>query len=241
MAKTDGRGNAPWTRDETILALELFLDSGLAALSDSDTRVITLSETLRTLRGNEERAQSKSFRNAAGVSFKLSNLQSIATGRGFANASATDRAVWEQFGHRRQRVKEIVRLIKIYALEIPLSTEDQDDDVEFSEGSIFTRMHRHIERNRGLRKALIRDRRRRNLLRCDACFRVNPTADPELDDAIFDAHHLIPLSAQGPTKTKLSDAALLCANCHRLIHKLIAGSGRWASVEDVRNAINDDI
>jgi 5-methylcytosine-specific restriction protein A len=29
MAKTDGRGNPPWTRDETILALDLFFDAGL--------------------------------------------------------------------------------------------------------------------------------------------------------------------------------------------------------------------
>jgi 5-methylcytosine-specific restriction protein A len=239
MAKTDGRGNPPWTRDETILALDLFFDAGLMALSDSDPRVIAMSETLRGLPGNEKRSTNPSFRNPAGVSFKLSNLQSVSTGRGFANVSAMDKTVWGQFGTRRQRVKEITALITTYVLEEPLNTDSDEDEDDFPEGMVVTRVHRRIERNRKLRTALIRDRRARNQLRCDACFKVNPTTDSRLDDVIFDAHHLIPLSIQGQTKTRLGDVALLCANCHRIIHRLISRSSKWASVEDVRKALDD--
>lgn len=134
MAKTDGRRNPPWTRDETILALDLFFDAGLVALSDTDKRVIALSRTLRALPGNEERAENPSFRNPAGVAFKLSNLQSVATGKGFANVSATDRAVWKQFENRRVRVKEVAALITTYVAEAPLDTKNDDDEEEFAEG-----------------------------------------------------------------------------------------------------------
>jgi 5-methylcytosine-specific restriction protein A len=239
MAKTDGRGNPPWTRDEIILALDLFFDEGMVVLSDTHPKVIALSDQLRGLPGNEARAGNPKFRNPAGVSFKLSNLASISTGRGFANGSAADRAIWTQFESRPQRVKDVAALILRYVVDVPLSVDDDEDEEEFPEGRILTRVHRRIERNRKLRTKLIRERRKVNLLRCDACLATNPTADSRLDDAIFDAHHLAPLSSQGSTKTKLSDVALLCANCHRLIHRLIANSGRWPTVEDVRNALDN--
>jgi len=240
MAKTDGRGNPPWTRDETILALDLFFDAGMVALPDNDTRVIALSEKLRTLPGNEGRARNGSFRNPAGVSFKMSNLQSVATGRGFANVSATDRAVWAYFETRRTRLKATASQIIKFVDEVPLDVSKVEDD-EFPEGAILTGVHRRIERNRQLRIALIQDRRKKNLLRCDACLRTNPTSETRFDDAIFDAHHLLPLSAIGTTKTKISDTALLCANCHRIIHRLSTTSGRWASVNDVKAAISNNI
>jgi 5-methylcytosine-specific restriction protein A len=236
MAKTDGRGNPPWTRDEIILALDLFFDGGMVALSDTHPKVIALSDQLRGLPGNEGRATNRKFRNPAGVSFKLSNLASISTGRGFANGSAADRAVWSRFESRPQRVKEVAALIVKFVVDIPLADDDEDDE-EFPEGRILTRVHRRIERNRKLRAKLIRERRKANLLRCDACLATNPTSDSRLDDAIFDAHHLIPISAQGSTTTRLSDIALLCANCHHLIHRLIISSGKWPTVEDIRSAL----
>jgi 5-methylcytosine-specific restriction protein A len=239
MAKTDGRGNPPWTRDEIILALDLFIDEGMLALSDSHPKVIALSAQLRGLPGNEERSTNPRFRNPAGVSFKLSNLQSISTGRGFANGSALDRAVWNNFESRSKRVKEVASLIIKHVVDAPLTDDEDEEEEEFAEGRVLTRVHTRIERNRKLRNALIRDRRKRDLLRCDACLTTNPTAHSRLDDAIFDAHHLIPIAALGSTKTKLKDVALLCANCHRLIHRLIATSSKWPTVEDVRSALSN--
>lgn len=237
MAKTGGRGNPPWTRDETILALELFFEAGLVALSDTDQRVVELSQILRSLPGNEARAKNPRFRNPAGVSFKLSNLQSVATGKGFANSSMTDLAVWKQFESRPSKVREIARLIRKYAPEVPLDVALKEEDCEFEEGLVITAMHRRIERNRKLRNALLRNRRKAGILSCDSCGTTNPVKDIRLEDAIFDAHHMRPLSEVGVTKTKLSDMALLCANCHRNIHRLIARTGKWPSVQDLRLAI----
>jgi 5-methylcytosine-specific restriction protein A len=209
---------------------------GLVALSDNDHRVIALSKKLRAFPGNEERSRKESFRNPAGVSFKMSNLQSVATGRGLANASATDRVVWTYFGARRSRLKEVANQILNFVGEVSLDTSEVEND-EFPEGAVLTKVHRRIERNHRLRTNLIRDRRKNNLLRCDACLMVNPTSEKRFDDAIFDAHHLVPLSAIGTTRTKISDMALLCANCHRIIHRLSSSTGKWASVNDVQEAL----
>ena len=237
MAKTAGRGNPPWTRDEIILALELFFQAGMVALSDTDERVIALSDVLRSLPGNEFRARNPSFRNPAGVAFKLSNLQSVATGKGFANSSAVDLAVWKHFESRSAKVKEVAQLIRTFAAEAPLDFSLDDADVQFPEGIIITTIHRRRERNRKLRNALLQDRRERGVLACDCCGITNSNTSKSLEDAIFEAHHLRPLSEVGETITRLPDVALLCANCHRSIHRLIASTGRWPSVHDLRTAL----
>jgi len=237
MAKTAGRGNPPWTRDETILALDLFFEGGMQVLSIKDTRVLELSALRRSLPGNEVHSKEPSFRNAAGVVLKLSNLKSVAVGGGLGNGSNIDFEVWRRFESRPARTKEVAELILQHVTEAPLSSYDEGEP-QFAEGMVFTTMHKRTERNRGVRRALMASRRRTGGLRCDACSITNPTATNSFDDAIFEAHHLIPLSTTGERKTTVSDVALLCANCHRLMHRLIANSGKWASVEDLRHAIN---
>jgi 5-methylcytosine-specific restriction protein A len=34
-----------------------------------------------------------------------------------------------------------------------------------------------------------------------------------------EVHHLRPLSTTGATSTRLSDLAVLCSNCHRMVHR----------------------
>ena len=47
MARTQGHGNPDWTRDETILALELYLSTTEKIPGTNDERVRQLSSTLR--------------------------------------------------------------------------------------------------------------------------------------------------------------------------------------------------
>jgi 5-methylcytosine-specific restriction protein A len=55
--------------------------------------------------------------------------------------------------------------------------------------------------------------------------------DPALSDAQFEAHHLIPLAAAVERKTHLRDMALVCVNCHRLIHRLIIQQRQWLTLD----------
>jgi hypothetical protein len=45
------------------------------------------------------------------------------------------------------------------------------------------------------------------------------------------AHHTVPISEAGKRVTRIRDLALLCANCHGLIHRAIARKKRWLSIE----------
>ena len=84
---------------------------------------------------------------------------------------------------------------------------------------------------------LLQARRKSNgSLTCDACGDGPKTADDLLSDAGFEAHHTIPLQQAGPqgTATRVGDLALLCATCHRLLHRAMQVRKTWLSIEDFK-------
>jgi 5-methylcytosine-specific restriction protein A len=71
------------------------------------------------------------------------------------------------------------------------------------------------------------------VLTCDCCSRAPGSGDSRVEAAAYEAHHEKPL-ADGERQTRLSDVALLCATCHRMLHRAIQVEGRWMSVRQFR-------
>ena len=235
MARTQGHGNPSWTRDETILALELYFDCGKKVPSGQDQRVVALSELLRQLPYHAEASKRDSFRNGDGVAFKLQNLRQIDTGHGLGNVSEMDRKVWAEFRTNPGAVRQMAEVIRsniAAARAIPLDKEGVDE--EFFEGRVATIVHSRRERNRKLRSQLIEQRRNGGGLICEICSTKGPSGSDALAEAMFEAHHIVPLSAASERKTRLADMALLCANCHKIIHRLIAAEKRWIRPDEAK-------
>ena len=228
MAKTQGHGNPDWSRDEVILALELYLECGGSVPGGSDPRVIALSERLRGLGIHPPEARVGSFRNPDGVSFKLQNIRQVASGKGLANVSKVDREVWAAFGEKPAQVKSIAAAITALAAPSQPSTIPEIDlDEEFWEGRTLTAVHTRRERRPKLRRTLIALRAQAGPLTCEGCGWTAGAVSAEIAEAAFEAHHLTPLAAIGLSMTRLKDMALLCATCHRLVHRWIAKRGEW--------------
>jgi hypothetical protein len=60
---------------------------------------------------------------------------------------------------------------------------------------------------------------RKGALVCEVCNFDFQKFYGELGDGYGEVHHLKPLSKGGERKTSLSELAILCANCHRMIHR----------------------
>ncbi|TGB33166.1 HNH endonuclease [Burkholderia thailandensis] len=233
MARTHGHGNPNWTRDETILALDLYFDLDGKIPSGSDERIKALSEVLRRFPYHAEASRKESFRNPDGVAFKLQNLRQVATGKGLGNVSETDRAVWSEFGASSAAVKSLANLIRA-GLTASESAGPLMLDTEFTEGRLITELHSRREREPKLRERLLSSRRGSGKLFCEMCGALPLSTNTALEAAHFEAHHIIPLSSTGIRITRLSDLALLCANCHRLLHRAIAVEKRWLTVAEGR-------
>ncbi|MBI2387009.1 MAG: HNH endonuclease [Elusimicrobia bacterium] len=239
MARTHGHGNPDWTRDETILALDLYLSCKEKVPSRNDPRVESLSESLRRLPYHAALSRKESFRNPAGVAFKLQNIRKVATGKGLGNVSEMDRKIWPELGSRPEEVRRLAELIRngVQVAQSLPNSEGDDDDSEFVEGRIVTQNHKRRERNPQVRRQLLKVRWSKGRLACDMCLEQSKSAEPSFEDAGFEAHHLVPVSMAMERKTRLSDIALLCASCHRLLHRAIAREKRWLNIQDGRRIL----
>ncbi len=98
---------------------------------------------------------------------------------------------------------------------------DVDLNLSGKEGRRKLVRHLHIERAPDLapkKKAQFRSKHNGHLF-CECCGRNFPEYGNH-HEAMFEVHHLNPLgTVTKPVETKLSDLALLCSNCHRVIHR----------------------
>jgi len=239
MAVTKGHGNPKWTREEVILALELYHSAGGSIPGPNDGRVIALSAELRSLPYHSVESKKPSFRNSDGVAFKLQNIRSVATGRGLGNTSKMDKAVWATFGGDKVATAAAAARIR-QGIEIVRLVERHDIEHEFSEGRAVTEAHSKIERDNSIRRKLLKLRKSTNSLYCDICGCAGEVLDDSIRDSLFEAHHTIPLSGSGEVKTKLNDISLLCANCHRLIHRLMNREKRWVGLHEAKKELGYD-
>lgn len=112
MARTRGHGNPKWTREETILALDLYFSLDGRVPAPSSVEIQGLSTLLRAMPYHAQAARQPSFRNPDGVGFKLLNIRQVATGRGLANVSAMDRQVWSDYGEKPEVVRKLADAIR---------------------------------------------------------------------------------------------------------------------------------
>jgi 5-methylcytosine-specific restriction enzyme A len=227
--------NPPWTRDELILVLDLFFRLGRTQASQQHPDVIALSQLLNKL---PTRFQSENFRNPNSVHMKLGNLLRIDPrypGRGLSRGSVKEQDVWNDFASNPDLLRETAQAIRQFAEQgendIPI---ERSEDIEVQEGSILFRQHRARERN----SSIVREKKRRaaeaGALVCEVCgFSFEEIYGP-LGEGFIECHHTVPLPRLHPgTKTRLSDLALVCSNCHRMLHR----GGIHISVMELRDII----
>ena len=236
MAVTKGHGNPKWSWDEVVLALDLYFDCNGTIPNGSDARVQELSTVLRSFPQHDHATRKESFRNPDSVVFKLQNIRQVATGKGLANTSRVDREVWDALGDEPARTKEFAQTIRA-GVALAEKLGDEEEEETFQEGRVLTDIHRRRERSRRIRKKVLENRIARGKLVCEICGLSGMELDADMRDALFECHHVVPLGAAVEVNTKLEDMALLCANCHRLLHRAMVIRGEWLSIDAAKTII----
>ncbi|WP_179087857.1 HNH endonuclease [Paenibacillus amylolyticus] len=145
--------------------------------------------------------------------------------RGLSVANAIDHlSQHERDLNLNEYTRVIVSLIRfsenIYAEDVEAGSADRDGE-EFSEGRLLYRLHSVRERNpRLVKQAKELFLKKHHRLFCEACGFDFKAFYGELGERYIEAHHKKMLSAMEPGETtKVEDLAMLCSNCHRMIHK----------------------
>jgi 5-methylcytosine-specific restriction enzyme A len=231
--------NPTWTRDELILALAVYFELDPLRMIPQEPKIIELSNLLNELPIYDQRLHNIKFRNPAGVSMKLRNLlrfDPTYPGSRLGRGGRLEEEVWNEFAADRTRLRNTARAIRenYRTLTQRRWPDDRwdDDEESCSEGAILLRVHQLRERNQALVKKKKEEVLREiGLLACQVCtFDFNRTYG-ELGYGFAECHHIVPLSSLTYAGvTSLADLAIVCANCHRMLHR----SRAWLSVAELR-------
>ena len=185
-----------------------------------------LSDLLRSIPVEPELANDPKFRNPNAVQLKVYNFVALdpnAVTEGMSRGGRGDREVWDEFGDDPRRLAAVAAGIR--AAIDKLNPADVVVDPEFvgeaPEGTLLTSSHVRRERS----AKLVADKKAKALaenkqLECEACgFDFAAVYGPQ-GDGFIECHHTKPVHTLRPGQhTKLDDLALVCSNCHRMIHR----------------------
>lgn len=131
--------------------------------------------------------------------------------------------VWHNFTNDPKKLSETAKAIHLIVEKGAVPKASQEEDEEFAEaeeGRILTRVHRSRERSRKLveqKKASVL--KASGKLKCEACSFDFEEAYGERGKGFIEVHHIKPVhTLAAGDKTRLEDLALLCSNCHRIVH-----------------------
>lgn len=245
------RRNPVWQRDELILALNTYVRFQGNPPSHSSPEIEDLSKTLNRFHMLIGTPRADTLRNTNGVYMKLMNFRRfdptfIALGRaGLSSGGKLEAEIWTEFHNDPNRLAQVAKAIRKAIDEQSeaidhgngtLSTEDEfDDGYEATEGRMLTRKHRAYERD----KKLV-DRKKQQAMRrfgklaCEVCGFDFKVTYGDRGAGFIECHHIRPVSELVESrKTSLDDLALLCANCHRMVH----AKRPWLSTQELQETI----
>lgn len=236
-----------WIPDEVILVAAEVMENGWKGFDERSDAAVSLSDLLRRAPFHAVGDRGAKFRNPNGVARKSYDIATRHPGyRGAqTNGSHIDGEVLEQF-----LVDPAGMLIVAKAIEQAILSGRPDDRIDMieednvdeghgaAEGRLLLALHRRYERDPKLRRRKIESVQEAGLpLDCEACRFNFEVSYGERGRGYIEVHHVTPLHATGPTVTRLSDLALLCSNCHRMIHR----SRPWITPAQLRCALDDAV
>ena len=110
---------------------------------------------------------------------------------------------------------------------------NSNPELSAMEGELKLISHLVKERDRKIVNEKKQQALSNNTLFCEACsFSFAATYHA----TFIECHHLTPISEGGVRETKLEDLALVCANCHRMLH--LKFDGQYLQIDQLKNRIN---
>jgi hypothetical protein len=114
----------------------------------------------------------------------------------------------------------------------------EPDESRYPEGAQSFKLHRRRERD-GTLPTRAKEKRLAEVgtLECDVCDFSFSRTYGDIGDGYIEAHHTKPVSEiTAARKTKIEELALVCSNCHRMLHR----GARLRTVSELRSLLGSD-
>jgi 5-methylcytosine-specific restriction protein A len=226
-----------WLRDELILALDLYVREGAGASPASRQAV---SDLLRSIPIEADLVEDPKFRSRQAIAYKLHNFVAIDPAKataGFPHGAHGDAEVWEEFAADPQRLAAAAAAIRANISSLtPAEAQSEEPEIaDAAEGAILTRVHRVRERSAKLvKRKKAQAIQAHGKLACEVCGFDFEAVYGTRGVGFVECHHTLPLHALTPgSRTRLDQLALVCSNCHSMIHR----GSPWLSVGELKTLV----
>ena len=234
-----------WTADEWIIALDFYHRYRDKVPSKTSREIKKLSTALRRVRKEIakkiSKEEQKKFRNPDGVYMQVMTLAGLDPDylrKGMSKPGGIVEEVWKNYGNKTDEVSRLAKHILEgvgEGMDAPLVI-DAPEGMEYAqEGRILSRRHWVRERDQG-----IVGRKKKSFFKlykdifceiCDFNYRKNYG---ERGDGYIECHHIKPISElNAGAKIYMRDLILICASCHRIIHR----KKPWITPEAVKTLL----
>lgn len=224
-----------WTYDEIVLAADIVRRNHWRGLDESDLDVIGLSRLLIAARLHPVENRDPNFRSSNGVARKtwdIATQHPDYPGKR-TNGNKLDAIVLHAFIDNQEEMTARARAIEAAMANGDVPVVEADEDLAQAEGRLLLSAHLRRERSRPLRKRKIQSVKGAGRpLNCEVCEFNFATTYGERGEDYVEVHHVLPLHVSGEVETRIADLALLCANCHRMIHR-----SPWISPTELRQTL----
>lgn len=218
--------NADWTWDEHVLAFDLYMRRRDALPGKASSEVLELSQLLNLMGEMTGASRTANYRNAAGVYMKLMNFRRFdplvqARGRsGLKQGNKLEGRIWDIYGGAPALVAAAAAQIRAAIALAQAEGSQAVEEYEAEEGGVVLRVHRSRERDRSLVQRKKAQALTAGRLICEVCDFDFLQRYGELGRGFIEVHHTKPVAKLKPgERTRLADLAVVCANCHRMLHK----------------------
>ncbi|MFD5831276.1 HNH endonuclease [Lentzea sp. NPDC060358] len=231
-----------WLEAELVLACDLLMRNDWKHVRANDPRAAELSELLRSLPLHRMEWRHHNFRNPNSVQHKTYDIEVLLPhyhGKP-KKGGELDRKVLQAFLDRPDEMRAEAEAIRAGVRtgeweDLPVPP-DLDEEEATREGRLLLRRHLARERDPKLRaKKIEAALAEHSCLACEVCEFDFERVYGDRGKRYAEVHHKTPLHVSGPTSTRLRDLAVLCANCHRMIHR----GTRWLTPDELRELVRD--
>ena len=215
--------NTSFTRDETILALDVLYFADKLRLNKGNHEIVELSELLNELPIIPFFARRKNFRSKGGVNGQLSKFRSSYNkGKKNPDVGTIFYEVADEFDERNDELHKIARAIRQnreFFKTAMFGSELEGED--FPEGALLYHFHRVLE---------IRDCRK--IVRAEGCEICHLSLSKIYKPApgnFLQCHLTVPVTELNSSKHYAADDFItVCPNCHPVLH----GNFPWMTKTD---------
>ena len=135
--------NPKWTREELVLALDLYFRCPPSKTNKDNPEIIALSELLNSLSLHPQKPEYEKFRNPNGVYMNLCNFLRFDqdySGTGLKAGGKLEEEIWNEFISNKDKLEKAVQAIIDNASKVTkqMGKKVKLKDEEFEEGQVFT-------------------------------------------------------------------------------------------------------